>query len=67
MTASDVAVIADAVSALWMVATALLVARLTDITSVTSNASRDGADDGQKISGRRKGARNDNRYSKNQM
>lgn len=57
MTANDVVAIADAVSALGMVVTALLIAKSMDITSATLSASRDGADDGQRTSGRRRKGR----------
>lgn len=56
MTAKDVAVIADVASELGMVATALLIAILTDTILDTSSALRNGADDGQRTSGKRKGA-----------
>ena len=56
MTANDVVVIASVASALGMVIVALLIAKSMDITSATLSASRDGADDGQRISGKKKGA-----------
>lgn len=62
MTAKDAVVIADVASALGTVATALLIARLTDITSDMSSALKGGADDGQRTSGKRKGASNGRRY-----
>ena len=54
MTANDAVVIASVAFALGMVVIALLIAILMGITSDMSSASRDGADDGQRISGRRK-------------
>lgn len=54
MSINDVVVIADVASALGMVVTALLIVKLTDITSAMLNVLKAGVDDGQRISGRRR-------------